>query len=223
MQKPGPLNLASQNWKFEIISDDSYPKQQDAYNCGVYVMSYMNEIAKNYMSNSENRSPGNIHFHPDLCRSEILDFFNQKSLKNICLTCGGTNKQIKTKNRINQEKCSFQKCSRCEFWNHKSCYPENFFIQDVCLICYNFRSSRNSVESQNYQNNYYLIGFPRPVGTNTCWLNSSLHILFTLPVFADLQNFFPTSKLDSIINRFAELQKSWRRGLSKTEIHCNMR
>lgn len=62
--------------------------------------------------------------------------------------------------------------------------------------------------SESCQQKYYVIGFSNP--NNMCWLNSSLHALFTLPLLMTLKELFPFAESASPIRTFIELWEAWR-------------
>ena len=67
-------------------STSNRPLQTDGNNCDVFVMFYMDYLARGITLTNE------MFFNPDLCRSEIafLLIRNSLSMDNMCLMCLNT-------------------------------------------------------------------------------------------------------------------------------------
>ena len=101
-------NLQEINWKYEPHIDNNRPQQTDGWNCGAFVMHYMDCIGSNRQFQ--------LTFSPDEYRRYISKLLINKSepMQNICLYCFRKKKQ-------NSLKLTCKECNRFIHW---SCLKE---------------------------------------------------------------------------------------------------
>lgn len=206
INKPGPLNLDSKNWSL-VIPDNRYPRQKDGFNCGCYVMYFMDK----YENGSANKlGMADADFQPNSYRRDLLNYFCSQSCTDICKTCGSAEKDARRhKNAGIQRIDLIRRCRNCSFWNHELYYPSRYFIEDLCLICHSSDRIIRPAITDNYDNNY-VIGFSNSEAKNICWLNSCLQILLPITIFSNISNNFASCE-SLIINKFVELRAVWRK------------
>lgn len=111
-------NLRKIQWKVRE-SSIQLPKQKDSYNCGIFIMYYMDVLAKN--------EKASLFFDPDKYRLEIAHFLmvQKESMKNVCLYC--YKREIKDK----------VTCNKCDRWAHNKCITRvsTKFPDGKCELC----------------------------------------------------------------------------------------
>lgn len=252
IKQPGPLNLTSiKHWKL-IIPDDRYLRQRDNFNCGVYIIRYMEQIANGVSMREED-------FQPNEFRKDLLDFFIRQSSSNICVACGHPEKELQNCIEFDKRLRNIRKCLNCDFWSHEQCRPKKFFVEDVCVVCYNknfFQRNNNNNEiikqnqdkssfqrflarshglpnsktlkkseqtshhqMKNFENNISFKGFMNPDGTNRCWVNSTLQVLFGL---SDLfsESFRAWERTRPLEMTFIRTADEWKKKTLSNNLSC---
>lgn len=75
----------------------------------------------------------------------------------------------------------------------------------------------------DYENPYYIMGFPNPPGENRCWVNATIHALFALP-FTNSLDRSNLTECTSLMKTLISIQALWRKGESeKHRIHSMLR
>lgn len=126
---PEKNNLCKINWR-TVSTTTNRSVQNDTYNCGIFVIFYMDCPAKE-------KPLKDPDFNSDAYRSVISKHLisASKCINNICLYCerGNTN-----------EEESITPCKICTRWAHKSCVLRNIHNKvddylvsyDMCILCY---------------------------------------------------------------------------------------
>ncbi|KAL7292435.1 hypothetical protein TKK_0014019 [Trichogramma kaykai] len=140
-------NVTKIQWTIASPNIPKRPVQKDDYNCGIFVIHYMNLLAGDISLSS---------FNPDEFRVKLALYLleNSENVQDICLRCE------------KQEDLVYE-CGNCHRRMHDKCAVNFCFLSDkgLCIFC-------NNLEIKNYK-----IGFPNPKGTNSCWLNACLQVL----------------------------------------------
>uniref|UniRef100_A0ABD2XAB8 USP domain-containing protein n=1 Tax=Trichogramma kaykai TaxID=54128 RepID=A0ABD2XAB8_9HYME len=167
--KPKTINnLVNIDWEMDEIPA-ILPKQKDSYNCGIFIIYYMNIIAKD--------ESANLNFNADTYRNIVAQFLMENTLPmdTMCLGC------LSTKSKLQYE------CRKCHRKVHSKCKIDYFSDNFTCKYCYSpddLTKQRDMCKNKKISTAY--IGFPNPAGSNSCWMNSALQILFLLPLFRDI-------------------------------------
>lgn len=101
-----------------------------------------------------------------------------------------------------------QPCVGCIKWAHKRCANENFH-DGICRICQEFT-----------ENTIYALGILNP-GENLCWLNASLHVLLSLPIFKNLEYLCDAGIIGhtQLLDAFLNIQMNMREGHSAQRVY----
>ena len=126
-------NLCYLNWHRKYPTADR-PIQTDAINCGIFIMFYMNRLAKR--KSLLKKTP----FNPSAYRNKIAKnlIYSSKDAKEICLYC---EKQSK-----NNDPNAYQICKICNRWAHLRCISrvmennpkikqDTLLSNHVCRLC----------------------------------------------------------------------------------------
>lgn len=187
------------DWNLEK-PEERYPLQQDSnfHLSGYYVLLYMGMIAANvdFSQLSQDFKFDLEQFQENLASSLVK---LTVSWNDVCGFCPEP---------LTIESADFVPCTGCIKWAHKRCTTDNY-CDSVCKVCQVF-----------IENTTYAIGFLNP-DENLCWLNSSLHVLLSLPVFQNLENLLVAGIIGDtqILNLFITLQFSLKEGLTKQQIY----
>lgn len=96
-------------------------------------------------------------------------------------------------------------------------------IDDTAMNAGDF-SPTNYVEQNTFEAHAdYAVGFANQ--GNTCWLNASLHILLSLPVFQDLEKISLTRNIEvlALFKAFIKIQKSFNESDPTKKINENIK
>ena len=112
---------------------ENVPKQNDAFNCGVYIIYY----AFKFMDNSK----FSLEFDPNTYREYLKTYLleNSEDMTNICLYCNWHSDRHSC--QLDDEYVEWVSCSRCCRWIAINCIPKedrivNYAIGDFfCLLC----------------------------------------------------------------------------------------
>ena len=98
-------------------------------------------------------------------------------MENTCLGCK------------NEKSENFLQCTKCLRWAHQSCAKYYFADENSCQLCIKIILPSNEnviIRRKVDETEIFKIGFKNPQGSNTCWLNSFLHVILSLPIFDTL-------------------------------------
>lgn len=139
----------------------SRPTQSDGYNCGNFVMYYMEALANNTLS-------AGSEFNPDIYRVNIAETLLKYSsdMSQVCLGCTRNNRSFT------------HRCAKCNRPAHRTCADNHFTNENNCISC-------STVDVQPLPSS--ITGLANPPGSNNCWLNSSVQALNQLPIFASMR------------------------------------
>lgn len=190
-------NLFTVQWN-PVESFGTCLTQKDGHNCGSYVMYAMNSVAQNlgYYEMSL--------FEPNEFRVKVaLDLLRYSSpLDQTCLGC------------VNTQNTNFDyQCRNCLRFVHSKCFQMFFSNSSTCKVCEKMPQeqdlSRNidtifGIDTENFY------GFPNPLNSNSCWLNSVLQGILLLPIFNELDrwNFLKRSNLLSSLKEIQTARPS---------------
>lgn len=109
-----------QNYNSWKIVSRKHLKQNDANNCGIYIIYFFKQIIQNESLNEcANMNELRKEFQTDILKSSV-------SVENICLICGSTRNEIS------------RKCKLCLRIFHERCLFENEMKKDVCELCIHY-------------------------------------------------------------------------------------
>lgn len=156
-------NLVNIEWQI-VTSSSARLLQHDSFNCGSFIMFYMEGIATSSLEDAS--------FEPNLFKN-CVEYFLLKSnlpLTNLCLGCSRDNLPF-----------TFE-CSKCERKAHEMCSRKTFLNEDTCRLCESIdaRPNPDPIPQISLPN----IGFPNP--KTNCWLNSTLQVLLRSPLFMEI-------------------------------------
>lgn len=194
----GKSNLFQINWKLVNYPDYECFKQKDFYNCGSYVMGFMDANGKRELYNR------NLAFNPDDLRNQLaVDLLKASDiLQSTCIGCENTkNLQFHST------------CQICKRPAHYACAKKFFADHATCRFCK--RPERN--DETHSTTSYY--GLPNPIKSNMCWLNSIVQSLLSFPLFDNIDHLeFPSTT--TLLQYFIDIQRNLRLGESqKTKVH----
>ena len=151
--------LTEIKWKINSEPHEQ-PIQTDGRNCVIYVLKYMDFVVKRFQSSEEIED----EVCPDNERIHLAKFIveNSWSDEGVCIGC--------EKRNLNMHFT----CKICSKEAHERC-AHSFFNEEVCKLCL----YTTPVEDETYK----VIGLPNPPSRNRCWMNSSLQVIYSLPIF----------------------------------------
>lgn len=108
---------------FKAIGAKDFPIQVDSYNCGVFVISYLEKFITN------KKYDKGFSFNAEIYRNKLTEDILQKSdnLNNLCLKC--------CKKGVNNNFKKYVYCCKCKRWYHEHCYQSTFRPEDICFLC----------------------------------------------------------------------------------------
>ena len=159
LQKCKGTNILSKiPWKINLESH-GLPIQTDGCNYVLYVIKFMD-----YYSKKVHGCDSYDESTPESMRPNLVRFIYQNSSPS-----GGTYLVCQKGRRIRK---MLYKCEICGRRVHETC-ADYFFNEEICKVCI-YTTYKND-------EHYRITGLPNPL--NHCWLNSSLQVLFALPIF----------------------------------------
>lgn len=193
-------NLFTVKWNV-VNSSGTFLTQKDGFNCGSYVMFLMNFLAQ------KSSLQEILCFEPNEFRVKVAYDLVKYSwpLDQTCLGC------------INIQNTKFDhQCGNCRRFVHSKCFEKFFADSATSKICEKIKIQVQVSEKQDLVENFDSIfgvnrrtfyGFPNPVNSNSCWLNSILQAILFLPVFNELfrWDFVRRSPLLSLFKKFQDL------------------
>ena len=181
-------NLTKLEWTIVSTSSVNIPFQEDSYNCGLYVLHYMDHLANGNINSS-------AAFDADKFRIQVSLYLLAQSLPmtEVCLGCSKDAGEL------------LYVCSNCRRKLHEKC-TNLYFFKDIerCIFC------NHALVIQRGER--FLSGFPNPIGSNSCWFNASLQLIMSLVPFDHFDSLKLTNSSE-LIDNFKCLRKCLNMGL----------
>ena len=202
---PKSNNLHDIKWKI-VPSNAKRPlqKSNDTYNCGCYIIHYMESI--------DNKKIGAVSsFDPYKFRIQLVCDMLDKSLpvNNTCLGC------------MKKKEQNILQCIQCLRWMHISCAKTYLADSFICRLCERSKITDSNKSFTVQESEIFKIGFINPLGSNTCWLNSCLQVLLYLPVFDQLTS-PPKGPCSEIVNVIIKIRECMKKGLASKQSICKI-